>query len=86
MDLSWDWLWVLGSIFAVLGAIYTAFLFAQARGKRSYGNLNGFLLFICLVHAIISGSFVMMIISPLSKSYMANLLFISIIGALILSL
>ena len=74
---NWYWLWVLGSIFSVLGAIYTAFLFAQARARDLWQSKWVSAIHM-LVHAIISGSFVLMIISPLSKSYMVNLLLISI--------
>jgi formate-dependent nitrite reductase membrane component NrfD len=54
---NWNWLWVLGSIFSVLGAIYTAFLFAQARARDLWQS-KWVSATHMLVHAIISGSFV----------------------------
>ena len=68
---------LIATIFSVLGAIYTAFLFAQARARDLWQSKWVSAIHM-LVHAIISGSFVLMIISPLSKSYMVNLLLISI--------
>ncbi|MAX29916.1 MAG: hypothetical protein CMG14_03250 [Candidatus Marinimicrobia bacterium] len=76
--LSWNWLWGVGSIFAILGAVYTAFLFAQARARDLWQSkwLSAIHM---LVHAIISGSFVMILIEPVSRSMMSNLLFFAII-------
>ena len=70
-------MWVIGSIFSVLGAIYTAFLFGQARARDLWQSKWVSAVHM-LVHAIISGSFILMIILPLSKGYMANLLLLSI--------
>tara|TARA_B110000263_G_scaffold7236_1_gene6197 strand:+ start:295 stop:1905 length:1611 start_codon:yes stop_codon:yes gene_type:complete len=78
LGLSWNWLWGIGSVFAILGAVYTAFLFAQARARDLWQSkwLSAIHM---LVHAIISGSFVMILIEPVSRSMMSNLLFFAII-------
>tara|TARA_B100000427_G_scaffold105040_1_gene87090 strand:- start:1667 stop:2989 length:1323 start_codon:yes stop_codon:yes gene_type:complete len=72
------WAWAIGSIFAVLGAIYTAFLFDQARGRDLWqspwiGALH------MLVHAIIAGSAFMIMIDTGSISIMRSILYLSIL-------
>lgn len=58
-----DWIWWVGAIFAVLGAIYTAFLFAQARARDLWQTPFISALHM-LTHAMIAGLVVLMFISP----------------------
>jgi len=78
LGLNWHWLWGIGSIFSILGAVYTAFLFAQARARDLWQSkwLSAIHM---LVHAIISGSFVMILIDPLSRSLMSNIILCAIV-------
>ena len=77
-DLGLKWAWSIGAVFAVLGAIYTAFLFNQARGRDLWqtpwiGAIH------MLVHAIIAGSVIMIMIDTGSTSIMRNILYFSIL-------
>ena len=56
-----DFLWYFGAIFGVLGAIYTAFLFAQARARDLWQSKWTSAIQM-LIHAIMAGSIVMMMI------------------------
>jgi len=68
---SWLVLDMIISIFAVMGAVYTAFLFAQARARDLWQAawLNALHM---LVHALIAGTTVIMIIVPEMASLMVK--------------
>ena len=72
--LGFDWLWIPGVIFAGLGAIYTAFLFNQARARDLWQTPIQSAIHM-LVHAVMAGSVVMMIIAPDSSQWMVSILF-----------
>ena len=82
-QLGLDWLWIPGIIFAGLGAVYTAFLFNQARARDLWQTPIQSAIHM-LVHAVISGSVVMMLIAPVSFQWMANLLFWGILANMII--
>jgi hypothetical protein len=73
LQLGLDWLWIPGMIFAGLGAVYTAFLFNQARARDLWQTPIQSAIHM-LVHAFISGSVVMMIIAPETMEWMTNAL------------
>jgi len=70
--LGLDWLWIPTTVFSVLGAIYTAFLFAQARA-RDFWQTPVISAIHMLIHAVMAGSVVMMVIVPESSEWMANI-------------
>jgi len=72
-QLGHDWLWIPGTLFAGLGAVYTAFLFNQARARDLWQTPIQSAIHM-LVHAIMAGSVVLMIIAPESIEWMANIL------------
>ena len=82
-SLGWNWLWYIGSIFAILGATYTAFLFGQAR-SRDLWQSTGLSAVHMLVHAIMAGTVVMMFIAPETISVVANILLWGIIANMII--
>jgi Ni/Fe-hydrogenase subunit HybB-like protein len=82
-EISMSWIWAIGGIFAIFGAVYTAFLFAQARARDLWQS-PGISAIHMLVHAFMAGSVVMMVIAPESTLWMANLLFLGIIINLII--
>jgi hypothetical protein len=82
-QLGLDWLWIPGIIFAGLGAVYTAFLFNQARARDLWQTPIQSAIHM-LVHAVMSGSVVMMLIAPESFQWMANLLFWGILANMII--
>ena len=82
-QLGFDWLWIPGIIFAGLGAVYTAFLFNQARARDLWQTPIQSAIHM-LVHAVMSGSVVMMLIAPESIQWMANLLFWGILANMII--
>ena len=57
-DLGMNFLWYLGAVFAVMGAIYTAFLFAQAKARDFWQSKWASSIHM-LNHAIIAGLVVM---------------------------
>ena len=82
-QLGFDWLWIPGIIFAGLGAVYTAFLFNQARARDLWQTPIQSAIHM-LVHAVMSGSVVMMLIAPESFQWIANLLFWGILANMII--
>jgi len=56
-----DFLWYLGAVFAVMGAIYTAFLFAQAKARDLWQSKWASAIHM-LNHAIIAGLVVMTVL------------------------
>ena len=82
-QLGLDWLWIPGIIFAGLGAVYTAFLFNQARARDLWQTPIQSAIHM-LVHAVMSGSVVMMLIAPESFQWMANILFWGILANMII--
>ena len=72
-----DWIWWVGGVLAILGAIYTAFLFAQARARDLWQTPIQSAIHM-LVHAIMMGSGVMMVIVPESIGIMVNILMLGI--------
>jgi len=72
------WLWGLGAVLAVLGAVYTAFLFNQARARDLWQTLVISAIHM-LVHAIMAGSVVMMLIAPETSVWMVDILIWSIV-------
>ncbi len=70
-------------IFAGLGAIYTAFLFNQARARDLWQTPIQSAIHM-LVHAVMAGSVVMMIIAPDSSQWMVNILFWGIVANMII--
>ena len=72
-----NWIWWVGGVLAILGAIYTAFLFAQARARELWQTPIQSAIHM-LVHAIMMGSVVMMVIAPESIGIMANILLLGI--------
>ena len=78
VDLGFHWAWSIGAVFAVLGAVYTAFLFNQARARDLWqtpwvGAIH------MLVHAVIAGCVTMMMIDPGSTTAMRSILYFSIL-------
>ena len=67
------WIWWIGGVFAILGAIYTAFLFAQARARDLWQTPIQSSIHM-LIHAVMMGSAVMMVITPDSIGNMSNIL------------
>ncbi len=74
---SWVLLDIFISIFAVLGATYTAFLFAQARARDLWQTawLNAIHM---LIHSLISGSTAIMIIAPEMATLMVKAMLVLI--------
>ncbi len=68
-----EWIWWVGGIFAILGAIYTAFLFAQARARDLWQTPVQSAIHM-LVHAVMMGSLAMMVIAPESILNMSEIL------------
>ena len=81
--LGLDWLMIPGMIFAIFGAIYTAFLFGQAR-SRDLWQSTGLAAVHMLVHAVMAGSVVLMIIAPETTSSMANILLWGIVANMVI--
>ena len=79
LELGLAWLWIPGLVFAGLGAVYTAFLFNQARARDLWQTPIQSAIHM-LVHAIMAGSVVMMIIAPDSSQWMANILLWGIVA------
>jgi hypothetical protein len=79
LQLGFDWLWIPGLVFAGLGAVYTAFLFNQARARDLWQTPIQSAIHM-LVHAIMAGSVVMMIIAPESFQWMASILLWGIVA------
>jgi hypothetical protein len=73
LQLGLDWLWIPGMIFAGLGAVYTAFLFNQARARDLWQTPIQSAIHM-LVHAFIAGSVMMIIIAPETMEWMTNAL------------
>jgi hypothetical protein len=73
LGLGLNWLWGLGVVLAVLGAVYTAFLFNQAQA-RDLWQTPVISAIHMLVHAVVAGSFVMLVISPESSEWTVNIL------------
>jgi hypothetical protein len=67
------WIWWIGGVFAILGAIYTAFLFAQARARDLWQTPIQSSIHM-LIHSVMMGSAVMMVITPDSIGNMSNIL------------
>ena len=83
LQLGLDWLWIPGLVFAGLGAVYTAFLFNQARARDLWQTPIQSAIHM-LVHAIMAGSVVMMIIAPESSQWMANILLWGIVANVVI--
>jgi Fe-S-cluster-containing dehydrogenase component len=81
--LGLDWLMIPGMILAIFGAIYTAFLFSQARARDLWQS-SIFSAVHMLVHALMAGSVVMMLILPGSMTWMTLLLEFSILFNILL--
>ena len=79
LQLGLDWLWIPGLVLAGLGAVYTAFLFNQARARDLWQTPIQSAIHM-LVHAIMAGSVVMMIIAPESSQWMASILLWGIVA------
>ena len=79
LELGLAWLWIPGLVFAGLGAVYTAFLFNQARARDLWQTPIQSAIHM-LVHAIMAGSVVMIIIAPDSSQWMANILLWGIVA------
>jgi len=82
-EISMNWVWVIGGIFAILGAVYTAFLFNQARARDLWQTPIQSAIHM-LVHATMAGSVVLMIIAPDSSQWMANILLWGIVANVII--
>ncbi|HIB30202.1 MAG TPA: 4Fe-4S dicluster domain-containing protein [Candidatus Marinimicrobia bacterium] len=83
LQLGFDWLWIPGIVFAGLGAVYTAFLFNQARARDLWQTPIQSAIHM-LVHAVMAGSVTMMIIAPDSSQWMANILFWGIVANVVI--
>jgi Fe-S-cluster-containing dehydrogenase component len=83
LQLGLDWLWIPGLVFAGLGAVYTAFLFNQARARDLWQTPIQSAIHM-LVHAIMAGSVIMMIIAPESSQWMANILLWGIVANVVI--
>ncbi|MBT7516025.1 MAG: polysulfide reductase NrfD [Candidatus Marinimicrobia bacterium] len=82
-EISMDLVWMIGGVFAILGAIYTAFLFNQARARDLWQTPIQSAIHM-LLHAVMAGSVVMMFIAPESFQWMTNILFWGIIANVII--
>jgi len=83
LELGLAWLWIPGLVFAGLGAVYTAFLFNQARARDLWQTPIQSAIHM-LVHVVMAGSVVMMIIAPESSQWMANILLWGIIANVVI--
>jgi hypothetical protein len=83
LQLGLDWLWIPGIVFAGLGAVYTAFLFNQARARDLWQTPIQSAIHM-FVHAIMAGSVVMMIIAPDSSQWMTNILYWGIVANVVI--
>jgi hypothetical protein len=83
LQLGLDWLWIPGLVFAGLGAVYTAFLFNQARARDLWQTPIQSAIHM-LVHAVMAGSVVMMIIAPDSSQWMTNILYWGIVANVVI--
>ena len=72
-ELGMDFLWYFGMVFSVLGAIYTAFLFAQARARDLWQSKWTSALHM-LIHAIMAGTIVMMFVDILLVDKIVDIL------------
>ena len=77
--LGWTWLWAVGAIFAILGAVYTAFLFGQARSRDLWQSTELSAVHM-LVHAVMAGTVSLMFISPELIPSMADTLLWAIVA------
>ena len=82
-ELGMDFLWYFGMIFSVLGAIYTAFLFAQARARDLWQSKWTSALHM-LIHAIMAGTIVMMFVDILLVDKIVDILLWCIIINLVI--
>tara|TARA_B100000686_G_C16806562_1_gene991293 strand:- start:3506 stop:5107 length:1602 start_codon:yes stop_codon:yes gene_type:complete len=78
VSISTDWIWGVGTIFAVFGAIYTAFLFAQARG-RDLWQMPIQSAFHMLIHSAMAGAIVLIFIAPETIHFMSSILLFGIL-------
>lgn len=71
--LGLEWLMVPGAVLAIFGAIYTAFLFGQAKARDLWQSpiLSAIHM---LVHAVMAGSVTMILITPNSIEWMSSVL------------
>jgi len=83
LQLGFDWLWIPGLVFAGLGAVYTAFLFSQARARDLWQTPIQSAIHM-LVHAVMAGSVFMMVIAPNSSQWMANILLWGIVANVVI--
>ena len=82
-ELGMGFLWYVGAIFSILGAIYTAFLFAQARARDLWQS-KWTSAFHMLIHAIMAGTIVMIFIDKSSLNTFSDILMWCIIINLII--
>jgi len=80
-----EWIWWFGGIFAILGAIYTAFLFAQARARDLWQTPIQSAIHM-LVHAVIAGAVVLILLSPDTIEVMRKVLLVGVGLSLIIIL
>ena len=78
-----DWVWWLGSIFAIFSTTYTAFLFGQAK-SRDLWQSTGISAIHLLIHAVMAGSVILSIISPNPSQWVTNVLLCGITANLII--
>ena len=65
LDRPQPWLAIPGVVFAVLGAVYTAFLLAQAKGRDLWQSPHASVHM--LLHAVLAGLVVVMILEPATR-------------------
>ena len=82
-ELGMGFLWYVGAIFSILGAIYTAFLFAQARARDLWQS-KWTSAFHMLIHAIMAGTIVIIFIDKSSLNTFSDILMWCIIINLII--
>ncbi|MBI88715.1 MAG: 4Fe-4S ferredoxin [Candidatus Marinimicrobia bacterium] len=83
LNMRIQFLWVFGVLFSVLGAVYTAFLFNQARARDLWQSPWTSSLHM-LIHAIMAGAVAMIYLSPVTMPKMIYVLKYAIIVNLVL--
>ena len=83
LDLGLNWLWGPCAVLAVLGAVYTAFLFAQARARDLWQTSVQSAIHM-FIHAVMAGSVVLMFIAPEMVTVFKDILLWAVLANIII--